>query len=112
MTSNTITELKVRVRNIGHSVWPAMGLSDGKFKINLGFHWFDEKGERIILWDGLRTSLPYDVQPNEAVILNAAVGPPETPGEYVLEFDLVQEMVTWFKQKGSKTLRMNMNVYI
>jgi len=32
------------------------------------------------------------------------------PGDYVLEFDMVHEGVTWFKQRGARPLSMNVTV--
>jgi len=110
LTINVYTEMILKIKNISNSIWPAKGLSDGRFQINLGYHWFSEKGETIV-YDGLRTPLTHDLYPNEEVNLKVTVLTPDTPGNYILEFDLVQEMVAWFQQKGSKTCRVNITVY-
>jgi len=35
---------------------------------------------------------------------------PKEPGEYVLEVDLVQEQVAWFRDKGSATAKTKVTV--
>jgi hypothetical protein len=35
---------------------------------------------------------------------------PPTLADYILEYDLVQEMITWFKDKGLKSANANMTV--
>ena len=39
-----------------------------------------------------------------------AVTAPETPGDYILEFDMTQEGVAWFGAHGSKPLRARVKV--
>jgi hypothetical protein len=46
--------------------------------------------------------LPYDVEPGDTVGLSAEVTAPEEPGEYSLEFDLMQEGTGWFAEHGSE----------
>lgn len=57
-----------------------------------------------------RALLPRDVEPGSSVRLDLSVTAPATPGAYVLELDLVEEGVTWFKQMGSKPLRVEARV--
>lgn len=106
---NSSTNIRVKVKNITPFVWPSKGQPDGQYKINLAYHWLD-MGDRAVVLDGLRTSLPYDISPNEEVILNALVATPNSEGEYILELDMVQEGVSWFKDKGSKTTRIHMKI--
>jgi hypothetical protein len=61
-------------------------------------------------YDGLRTALPHDIAPGEDVTLQAAVKAPYMSGEYLLEFDMVQERVCWFAQRGSATSSITMRV--
>jgi hypothetical protein len=35
---------------------------------------------------------------------------PKAPGDYVLEIDMIHEGVTFFHEKGSKTLRIDVRV--
>jgi hypothetical protein len=101
--------LDVTVKNTSGSVWPALTRNDSRFRVRLGNHWFDESGKTFALDDG-RSELPFDVKPGEQVLMQLAVRPPNKPGRYVLEIDMLQEKVTWFSQKGSKTLRTKVRV--
>jgi SAM-dependent methyltransferase len=50
------------------------------------------------------------VEPNQQIVLDAIVRTPSVPGDYFLEFDLVQEFVAWFKDKGSQTVRIPVKI--
>ena len=106
---NSSMHIKVKVKNISPVVWPSKGKPDGQYKINLSYHWLD-MGDKVVVIDGLRTSLPYDIHPDEEVILNALVAAPNSEGEYILEWDMVQDGVSWFKDKGGKTTRIPVKV--
>ncbi len=101
--------IHVILKNTGHTVWPAFGQSDGRFQIKLGNHWLDRNG-RILLIDDGRSNLPYDLKPGDEAELLLRITYPQTPGEYILELDMVQEQVAWFNQKGSNTLRLNLRI--
>lgn len=106
---NSISSIEVSIKNISNTLWPAKGQPGGHYSINLAYHWLDKDG-KVIIWDGMRTPLPHDVKPKEEVVLYAKVKSPDKPGEYILEFDMVQERVAWFKNRGSKTVRLNVEV--
>jgi hypothetical protein len=82
----------VRVENLGCAVWP-WGLSCPA--IRLGYHWWSLDGRQVVS-DGRRTLLPSTMRPGESLIVAADVMPPAAAGRYVLEVDLVHEMVRWF----------------
>jgi len=109
LRANSSATLKIKIRNTGNSLWPSKALPDGKYGINLAYHWIDKTG-KVVVFDGLRTPLPHDLNPNEEVMLNAAVATPTQGGEYILEFDLVQELVGWFKDKGSQTTTVTIKI--
>src|SRR5207302_2031191 len=50
------------------------------------------------------------VRPNESVVCEFDVEPPETPGDYFLQLNLVQEHVAWFQDKGCKSLEHRVRV--
>ena len=106
---NSSTSIKIKVKNISPVVWPSKGKPDGQYKINLAYHWLD-MGDKVVIHDGLRTSLPHDIRPDAEVILDALVAAPNETGEYILELDMVQEGVSWFKDKGEKTTRIPMKI--
>jgi SAM-dependent methyltransferase len=92
--------IAVRVKNISSVTWPTTGLSDDHYRIRLGNHWLDRRGRTIVMNDG-RVRLPHDVQPQEEIELSLPIHAPKKSGEYILELDMVQEQVAWFKTKGS-----------
>jgi hypothetical protein len=100
---NSSSTFKVKVKNISNVAWPV------GYSINLAYHWLNKDG-KVVVFDGARTPIPHDVKPNEEILLDANVLAPNQAGDYILEFDMVQEMVAWFKDKGSKTTRINIKV--
>ncbi|HEY6041842.1 MAG TPA: hypothetical protein VIX58_06895, partial [Anaerolineae bacterium] len=54
----------------------------------------------VVTWDGARTELPREVAPGESITLDAEVHPPDHPGMYRLEVELVNEGVAWFSERG------------
>jgi hypothetical protein len=79
-------------------------LESGAAKINLSSHWLDLAGNAVE-FDGLRTAVPA-LEPGATATLRLEVQAPETPGSYLLEFDLVREYVSWFAERnGGNTYR-------
>ena len=100
--------IKVKVKNIGNATWPSQG-QGVKYKVDFGNHWLDKGGKEIIGDDG-RAGLPRDLKPSEEVEVLLTVKPPKTPGDYILEIDMVHEDITWFKWKGSQSTKINVKV--
>ena len=84
--------LRLTVRNDGSSTWRA----DGSFA--LSYHWLD-RGGGIVIWDGIRSPVPSLVLPGEEVVVEAAVEAPGGVGLYRLQWDLVEEGVTWLSER-------------
>jgi O-antigen ligase len=89
----------VTLRNDGLMTWEASGV----LPIQVSYHWMSPDKEVYLLFDGARTRLPHDVAPGETVSVHAIVRAPDEPGEYRLQWDLVQENVTWFDRKEGMT---------
>ena len=107
--AGSTTTVGVTVKNIGDAAWPANGKGNVGGMVHLCYHWLDRDGKVVVL-DGLRTALPTTLQPGAIVPLRAKVAYPKEPGDYILEFDLVHELVTWFGEKNSKTVRFNLRI--
>jgi SAM-dependent methyltransferase len=99
--TGTRYRLPVTVHNTSSLAWER---KPGSI-IALGNHWLTSEGAIIRLDDG-RTILQATVQPGEAVELVLEIIVPQIPGYYVLELDLVEEGVSWFGPKGSRTTRL------
>lgn len=103
--------LTVKVKNEGNTTWPSHGrASDGFFQVNLGDIWFDANNKRVEKHPYVRSGLPHDLRPGEEVEVPLAITAPSSLGEYTMQLDLVQEMVTWFSEKGSPTPRFKVTV--
>jgi SAM-dependent methyltransferase len=99
-----VFQLAVRVRNDGTATWP--GQPD---VLRLANHWLDSRGGAV-QYDSGREPVPVAVAPGETVDLTLHVPVPTAPGAHVLEIDLVHEGIAWFGQKGSSTLRADVEV--
>ncbi|MYW91761.1 methyltransferase domain-containing protein [Amycolatopsis rubida] len=90
--------VRARVTNRGTQVWPV------DEEIRLGNHWL--RDEATTVRDDGRTDLPYPLRPGESAELTLSVRAPQSPGGYVLELDMMQELVAWWAQYGSPTARV------
>ena len=88
--------IQIEVKNQSPIVWPA-SIESG---IALGSHWLTRRGE-VLVWGDGRTPLQRPVLPSASTKLNLQVRAPAEPGEYLLEVDLVEEGVAWFKERRS-----------
>jgi hypothetical protein len=59
-----------------------------------------------LILDGARTSLPHDLAPDETATVSAWVQIPALTGTLLLQWDVVQENVTWFGERGSPVAEM------
>ncbi|MFZ5595893.1 MAG: methyltransferase domain-containing protein [Bacillota bacterium] len=98
--------LSVKIKNISDAIWPHL---NGERAIRLGNHWLNEAGDVVINDDG-RVPLPLSLRPGKEVNVLLPVMAPDVPGNYILELDMVQEAVAWFKNRGSKTARLSIRV--
>jgi hypothetical protein len=92
---NEVVGVEAEICNSGAQSWGSTGLRP----VCVSYHWLDRAGEMAV-FDGERTRLPRDIQPNESVRLWATVKTPSTPNDYTLVLTLVQEFVGWFDQAG------------
>jgi hypothetical protein len=70
--------------------------------IKLSYHWLPvgtpAEDRSHPTWENPRHELPSRVAPGETAYRILSVVAPQTPGEYSLQFDLVEEGVAWFSQ--------------
>ena len=104
------TTIRVAVKNLSDFVWPARGQKDGKYFINVADSWLDGGDESLVNNLDGRSTLPRDLWPGESLEVPLRIKAPAAPGEYLLEIDLVQEGVTFFKAKGSQYPRYRVRV--
>jgi hypothetical protein len=97
LNRNQTRTLAVQVTNTGGLTWTPTNPNP----FRLSYHWF--RGTQEVIRDGLRTNLPAPVASTKSVTLNANLRAPSSPGTYILKWDMLQEGVTWFRNKGVPT---------
>ncbi|WP_017326782.1 non-ribosomal peptide synthetase [Synechococcus sp. PCC 7336] len=100
-----LIDISVTVKNISPFLW----LPSTESGITLGNHWLDRKGN-VVCWSDGRVTLLEELPANAEVALTLSVTAPMDVGDYILELDLVEEGVVWFKEKGSSSARTNVKV--
>jgi hypothetical protein len=95
--------------NTGSLTWP----TSGDNPVRVSYHWHSGACETNgpVLSEGLRAALPAPVPPGAGITgMHAEVVAPPSAGTYCLEIDLVQELVTWFSEKGAPVVRGTVEV--
>ena len=77
--------------------------------INLSYHLYDGSG-KLLTWDGLRT--PLAIASGQTATVKAQIADPAVAGTYTLKFDVVQEGVAWFSDKGIGPASRTVNVSV
>jgi Mannosylglycerate hydrolase MGH1-like glycoside hydrolase domain len=98
-------EVRLRLKNSGKMEWSSQGQNPSL----VCYHILDDEGG-VLKFDNVRTALPNPVRPGEEITLPVRVKAPLKAGNYRLEFDLVREGIAWFKDTGSPTLVMPLQV--
>jgi hypothetical protein len=96
----------VGVKNVSAINWPATGTN---YPVHLGNHWLSSDGE-MMQQNQTRVNLSQDLEPNNEEISLIKVSAPSIEGLYILEFDMVQENVAWFKDHNSESLQIKIEV--
>jgi hypothetical protein len=92
LTTGASETVPVRATNQGRLTWD----SGANPPVYLSYHWLLPDGDRVVAFDGARTSFPEPVPPGTTVSLQAQVRAPRQPGRYRLEWDLLEENRLWF----------------
>jgi hypothetical protein len=98
-------QIPFRIQNKGRAGWR----SQEKNPCLLSYHLLDGKGE-VLRYDNRRFPLPRRVIPGQTVEMLITVRSPLDEGKYILEFDLLREGIAWFKDYGSRTSRVFLQV--
>lgn len=89
--------VSVTLQNRGSVRWERSGARS----VQLSYHWRRLDGRTTAAdFEGIRTPLPSDVAPGGSREVLARVRAPARPGAYRLQWDLVEEGITWFSQRG------------
>ncbi len=104
LETDEIKEVPVTLTNEGALAWR----SAGRQPINLAARW-------IHLASGLQVAeprwpFPEPVFPGETVTLAVPLAAPPYPGRYRLEWDVVQEQITWFGAKNGRLVSSQVTI--
>ena len=94
------------VQNVGSVSWLPGATPVGG--VNLGVHLRARDGRPLAV-DFARIALTNTTAPGLSQTVAFAIPPPE-PGEYLMEFDLVSEGVSWFEINGSATVTVAVGI--
>jgi subtilisin family serine protease len=109
MISGSSNSVAISFTNAGTLAWPATGTN----AVALSYHWRAGScpGSSIAVWNGVHSPLSSDVPAGGTVSgLAATVQVPSTSGTFCLQYDLIQEGVTWFSWQGASMLQRTVSV--
>lgn len=95
--SSTI-KIPVFLKNTSNFLWSPTGTNP----TNFSYHWVDANG-KVVDGDGVRTILPWELNPGDSVALNTEIKTPGQAGSYSLTLTMVQELVAWFSDKDAES---------
>jgi hypothetical protein len=99
--------VEVTIRNTSPVPWRSSGPERGR--ISLGYHWLSPQ-HGVVLREGDRSTLAANVDPGATTTVQAGLWTPYEPGDYVLEWDLVSEGISWFSERGVAPLSVAVTV--
>lgn len=106
----------VTLTNTGDKTWPDKNTADpykadGSYAVRLCYSLVPLRehvaGSQHI---GERIDLVKPVAPGESVTLKVGIDVPDEPGDYMLSFELLQELVVWFADLGADVLTIPVKV--
>ena len=98
--TGALETVPVRATNSGRVAWDSR--ADPPFY--LSYHWLQADADRVVIFEGSRTSFTAPVSPGTTVPVQAQVRAPILPGHYRLMWDVVQENRLWFStEPGAAT---------
>jgi tRNA (mo5U34)-methyltransferase len=105
-----VLNFRVRAENTGLARWLRDGEAEtGRGAIHLAAHLLSAD-EEPLSWYHAGAYLPADMEPGGSAVVEIVMRAPESPGEYLVEFDMVSEHLAWFEDLGSKVLRRSLSV--
>lgn len=90
LTAGVQQTVDVRVFNDSDRIWGAG--REARPEVRIAYRWHGAASDER----ALRTPFPADLAPGESQVVPVHVVPPDRPGRYRLELDLVHEHVRWF----------------
>jgi hypothetical protein len=110
VSGGAVFGVPIALRNTGAIAWKAAGALPTHLSYHLAVEVGDGVPPRLVDYEGQRTDLPEDVPPGGVVQVVGFVKAPEAAGTYRLSWDLVQEGVTWFSDRGIAVAEQSIDV--
>jgi FkbM family methyltransferase len=103
-----IYTLSIKVKNTGTEPWIG---GESPLPVNASYRWLDSEGH-ILPIEGRRALLNVPVlQPGEEDTLNLEIAASPKPGKYLLWISMVQEGVSWFIDRSTKPLALQVTIH-
>jgi hypothetical protein len=96
LDAGKVTRVPLTIRNQGRIAWRAQG----RQAVEVTYHWLDASAEKILIWDGARSAILSNVEPGARLKCEPWIRAPGKPGRYNLQWDMLQENMTWFSVMG------------
>lgn len=93
---NEQCSITLTVTNISNENW----YTTGTYTVNLSYHILDQE-HNLLQADGKRFMFPHTISSGVSVPMQVFI-PNLAKGNYIIEFDLVQERVSWFSHKNKQ----------
>ena len=103
LSSGRLALVPLAITNTGRLAWD----SSADPPIVLSYHWLPADSDRFVSFEGARTEFADRVEPGATAVVNARVVAPRQPGQYRIEWDLVQEGRLWFSTEPGASRRMS-----
>jgi len=105
----TPAKISVKVDNQSSENWSRYNNKNSpQFSVNLGVRWYAPGSDQPVK-DSQRVPLAEDVPPGGSATLNFPIEPPGK-GTYQVRFELIQEGLGWFSEKGGCKTESNISV--
>ena len=102
-------KLALEVINAGRAEWLVKGDEQTKGVVRVGAHLLRGDEEEVD-WNWGRAVFSDNVPPGSSAFVEFAARAPAASGDYVVEFDIVAEHITWFEDFGAGVLRHKLRV--
>ena len=100
--------LEVTAANLGDTLWLHRPMRYGGH-VRIGVQLLGTDGAMLDPDLG-SAHLPMDVEPGGSVTVPVEIALPASAGAYTIRIDLVVEFITWFRDRGSRTCDVSIEV--
>lgn len=107
MKAGSTVAVAVVVTNAGDQTWRDIPNSqEGKGAVRLGYRWWAAGNAKTpaVDYGHARGDLAAPLPPGGSAPMTVKVVAPAAPGAYLLQLDLVEELVVWFEVRGANRL--------